>query len=110
MKKKYKVAPEVRQELLNRIRNEGLSVAQAAKDAGVSETTVYGWLGKGADSVPSVLEFAKLKRENKELLELVGELTLKLSAAQKKEVIGKHKGIGQQLLSTLGISRSASYY
>jgi transposase len=85
MKKKYKVAPEVRQELLNRIRNEGLSVAQAAKDAGVSETTVYGWLGKGADSVPSVLEFAKLKRENKELLELVGELTLKLSTAQKKK-------------------------
>src|SRR5919198_6133532 len=79
MKKRYKVAAEVRQELLNRIRNEGLSVAQAAKDAGVSETTVYGWLGKGADSVPSVLEFAKLKRENKELLELVGELTLKLS-------------------------------
>jgi transposase len=40
MKKKYKVAPEVRQELLNRIKNDGLSVAQAAKDAGVSETTV----------------------------------------------------------------------
>src|ERR671933_3009262 len=85
MKKKYKVAAEVRQELLNRIRNEGLSVAQAAKDAGVSETTVYGWLGKGADSVPSVLEFAKLKRENQELLELVGELTLKLSTAQTKK-------------------------
>jgi hypothetical protein len=74
------------------------------------EPSVYGWLGKGAESVPSILELAKLKRENKELLELVGELTLKLSAAQKKEVIGKHRGIGQQLLSTLGISRSASYY
>jgi transposase len=86
MKKKYKVAPEVRQEFLNRIKNQGLSVAQAAKDAGVSETTVYGWLGKGAESVPSILELAKLKRENKELLELVGELTLKLSTTQKNRV------------------------
>jgi transposase len=95
MKKKYKVAPEVRQEFLNRIKNEGLSVAQAAKDAGVSETTVYGWLGKGAESVPSILELAKLKRENKELLELVGELTLKLSTAQKKkEMIGMAKKRG----------------
>lgn len=85
MKKKYKVAPELRQEFLNRIKNEGLSVAQAAKDAGVSETSVYGWLGKGAESVPSILELAKLKRENRELLELVGELTLKLSTAQKKK-------------------------
>jgi transposase len=85
LKKKYKVAPEVRQQFIERIKNEGLSVSQAAKDAGVSETTVYGWLGKGAESVPSILELAKLKRENKELLELVGELTLKLSAAQKKK-------------------------
>jgi transposase len=85
MKKKYKVAPEVRQQFIERIKNEGLSVSQAAKDAGVSETTVYGWLGKGAESVPSILELAKLKREHKELLELVGELTLKLSAAQKKK-------------------------
>jgi transposase len=58
MKKKYKVAPEMRQEFINRIKNEGLSVAQAAKDAGVSETAVYGWLGKGVESVPSILAYA----------------------------------------------------
>ena len=85
MKKGYKVAPEIRQQFIDRIKNEGLSVSQAAKEAGVHETTVYGWLGKGADSVPSVLELARLKRENKELLELVGEITLKLSESQKKK-------------------------
>jgi transposase len=60
MKKKYKVAPEIRQQFIDRIKNDGLAVAQAAKDAGVSETAVYGWLGKGAESVPSILELAKL--------------------------------------------------
>ena len=85
MKKSYKVAPELRQQFVDRIKNDGLTVAEAAKEAGVHETTVYGWIAKRADSIPSVLELARLKRENKELYELIGELTVKLSTAQKKK-------------------------
>ena len=84
MKKNYRIAPDVREQILTRIKEEGSSVSQAAKDHGVSEATIYGWLGKGAQSAPSWIEFAKLKRENKALLELVGEITLKLSESQKK--------------------------
>lgn len=84
MKKNYRIAPEVREQILKRIKEEGTSVSQAAKDHGVSEATVYGWLGKGVQSTPSWMEFAKVKRENKALLELVGEITLKLSESQKK--------------------------
>lgn len=85
MKKGFHVAPEVRQQIIDRIKNDGVSVTEAAKDAGVHETTVYGWIAKNTESIPSVLELAKLKRENKELLELVGELTLRLSNTQKKK-------------------------
>lgn len=85
MKKGFRVAPEVRQQVIDRIKHGGISVTEAAKDAGVHETTVYGWIAKNTESIPSVLELAKLKRENRELLELVGELTLKLSTAQKKK-------------------------
>jgi transposase len=84
MSKRYRVDSPVRQGFIDRIKNDGLSVTQAAKEAGVHENTVYNWLGTGAESVPSVVEIARLKRENRELLELVGELTLKLSTAQKK--------------------------
>ena len=84
MKKNYRIALDVREQILKRIKEEGSSVSQAAKDHGVSEATIYGWLGKGAQSAPSWIEFAKLKRENKTLLELVGEITLKLSESQKK--------------------------
>ena len=59
-------------------------MSQAAKDHGIHETTVYDWLSKGAEGAPSWTEFAKLRRENKALLELVGEITLKLSESQKK--------------------------
>jgi transposase-like protein len=83
-KKFHRISPEVREQVLKRVKEEGVSVSQAAKDHGIHETTIYGWLGTGAQGAPSWAEYAKLKRENKMLLELVGEITLKLSESQKK--------------------------
>ena len=82
--KKYRIAPEVKEQIINRIKNDGISVAEAAKDAGVSDASVYTWLGKKVEGGPSVLEVARLKKENTLLLQLVGEMTLKLSETQKK--------------------------
>lgn len=84
MKKSYRVAPEVREQILKRIKEEGVSVSQAAKEHGVSEAAVYRWLGRGLKNAPSIGEFVRLKRQNEELLALVGELTLKESRSQKK--------------------------
>jgi transposase-like protein len=83
-KKGYRVAKEVKAEIVRRVKEEGVSVAQAAKDAGIHETTIYGWLGSGATSAPSWGEFSRLQKQNKELFEVIGELTIKLSQAQKK--------------------------
>ncbi len=85
MKKGHRVSKEVKEQIITRIRSEGVSVTDAAKEHGLSESTVYGWLGKKAEGAPSVLEFAKVKRERDELLRLVGEITLKLSESQKKK-------------------------
>ncbi len=84
MKKMHRIAPEVKEQILKRIKDEGVSVSQTAKEHGVSEATVYGWLGRGVKSAPSLGELARLKRQNEELLALVGELTLGMSRAQKK--------------------------
>lgn len=83
--KKYKISREVREQILNRVKNEGVSVTDAAKDHGVNPTTVYGWLKDGAEGAPSILEVAKLRKENLELKLLVAELSLKVSEAQKKK-------------------------
>lgn len=83
--RKYKIAPDVREQIINRIKNEGVTVAQAAKDHGISEQTVYNWIGAKVEGGPSVMEIAKLRRENDELLKLVGILTLKLNESQKKK-------------------------
>ena len=83
-KKTYRIAAEVKQDIIRRIKEEGVSVSQAAKDHGVHESTIYAWLGATTKGTPSWADLAKLQKQNKELLELVGELTLRLSATQKK--------------------------
>lgn len=82
--KKHRVAPDVREQIINRIKNEGVSVSDAARDHGLSENTIYGWIAKKVDGQPTFSELLRLKKENRQLLELVGEITLKLSEAQKK--------------------------
>ena len=83
-KKGHRIAKEVRADIIRRVKEEGVSVAQAAKDHGIHETTIYGWLGAGAVGAPSWSEFIRLQKQNRELFEVVGELTVKLSSAQKK--------------------------
>lgn len=83
-KKGHRVPKEVRADIIRRIKEDGVPVEQAAKDAGVHSTTIYGWLGQGAQGAPSWAEFIRLQKQCKELYEVVGELTVKLSQTQKK--------------------------
>ena len=82
-KKHHRIAADVKADILRRVKEEGIPVAQAAKEHGISEGTIYGWMVKGATGAPSWAEFSRLQKQNRELLELVGEITLKLSMAQK---------------------------
>lgn len=83
--KQHRIAKEVKEQIIQRIKNEGVSVVQAAKDHGVAEGTIYAWIAKKTEGQPTLSELIKLKRENEQLLLLVGEMTLKLSEAQKKK-------------------------
>lgn len=83
--KKHRIAPEVKEQIINRIKNDGVSVVQAAHEHGVSENTIYAWIAKKTEGQPTLGELIKLRREKAELLQLVGEITLKLSETQKKK-------------------------
>jgi transposase-like protein len=83
-KKTYKIAPEVKTEILRRIKEEGIPVSQAAQEHGVTTTTIYTWLGSGTKRAPSWSEFSRLNRQKDDLLRLLGDLTVQLSTAQKK--------------------------
>ena len=83
--KKHRIAQDVKEQIIGRIKNDGISVVQAATEHGISDNTIYGWIAKKTDGQPTLSEIIKLKRENAQLLQLVGEITLKLSESQKKK-------------------------
>lgn len=83
--KKHRTAPEVKEQIINRIKNDGVSVVAAAKDHGISEATIYGWISKKVEGQPTLSEIIRLKKENAQLMMLVGEITMKLSESQKKK-------------------------
>lgn len=70
------IAQDIKDQIISRIKNNGEAVSKLALEYSVSVKTIYGWLRKKSDSSISFLEYARLKRENKLLLEIVGKLTL----------------------------------
>lgn len=70
------VPKDIRNQILTRVKENGESVSKLASEFGISNRTIYGWLRKQSEKHISVLEYARLKRENKLLLEIVGKLTL----------------------------------
>jgi len=78
------VSKEVKEQILKRIKEEGVPVAQAASEHGLKPKVIYNWISRNVTAPPSILEIAKLKRENQALKELIGQVTLEMAMAKKK--------------------------
>jgi transposase len=79
-----RVPKEIKEQALNRIKNDGVSVVVVAQDIGVSNKTVYDWLTKETIKTHcSILEFNRLKKENEGLYQIIGKLTSVLNKEKK---------------------------
>lgn len=78
------ISKEIKEQVLKRIKEEGVSVTDAAKEAGISTKTIYNWLRSKTIRDGGILEISRLKRENRELLEIIGELTHEVKRSKKK--------------------------
>jgi len=83
-KKGYRIAKEIKDEIISKIKHHGISVTEASEQYGVSTKTIYGWLGTKASGTVSLLEHNKLKKENEQLKQIIGDLTIKMSVEAKK--------------------------
>lgn len=84
MRKIHKVSSDVKEQIVNRIKNEGITLIEASKEHGIAPSTISGWLAKKVTGGVTISQYAKLRRENEELKSLLGELTLEKTRAQKK--------------------------
>lgn len=77
------IAKEVKEEILSKVK-AGEKVAELSKQYGVSEVTIYAWLKQRAEGSVSVLEHRKLQKENEQLKQIIGVLSLELEKTKKK--------------------------
>lgn len=78
------IPKEIRDQILSRIKIDGVTAHKAATDAGVSPKTVYGWLTKGAGKTDcNIIEFNRLKRLNEGLYQIIGKLTAEIDKQKR---------------------------
>lgn len=75
------IDPSVKAEILDQIRNQGVSVSVAAASHGVSSKTIYNWLRASVvdGNKNLVLELNRLRKENEQLYKLLGRATAELN-------------------------------
>ena len=81
----FKAVPKViREEVLRRVKEDGVTVPKAATDAGIASGTVYAWLSKESKTTNcDLIALNKLRRENEGLYEIIGKLTVAVEKSKK---------------------------
>lgn len=75
---------ELKEEIIGKIKNEGITAAEAGRLYGVNVKNIYSWLTAGIGGARSeILEINRLKRENKQLKQTIGELFLEKTRGKK---------------------------
>ena len=77
-----RISQEIKDKIVNKIKNEGVPASVAAKEFGISAGTIYTWLGKGKIGADT-LKIGKLQRENNELKMIIAELMLESGRGKK---------------------------
>lgn len=78
------VPKDVQEYILKKIKVDGKTVPEVAKEHGIGRTAIYGWLRNqtvGGNPDPQIL---KLEKENQLLKILVAELSLKIREGEKR--------------------------
>ncbi|MFH2013458.1 MAG: helix-turn-helix domain-containing protein [Patescibacteria group bacterium] len=84
MKRNQPVSKEIKEQIIQRVKNEGKPVTTIAKEHGIPSSTVFTWLKRETENPQYYKELIKLRKEKQDLMEIIGELTVRLSNMEKK--------------------------
>jgi transposase-like protein len=74
-----------RNEIISKIRDEGMTVTEAARQYNIGTKAIYNWMRSGVinSSTSLILENNRLKKENEQLYNLLGRATVELKRSKK---------------------------
>ena len=78
-----RIDPAVKDRIIDKIKNDGLTVREAANEFGISVKAIYNWIGAKGRTEPCALEMSKLRRENEALKQIIGQLLLDSERGKK---------------------------
>ena len=80
------ISNDLKQQILDRVREGKTTIVEIAKQHGVNVNTVYNWINKSLhEPGGNVLAVSKLKRENTYLKQLLGQLMLDIERGKKNK-------------------------
>ncbi len=76
---------ETRNEIITKIRDEGMTVTEASTRYSIATSAIYSWMRDGVanSSASLILENNRLKKENEQLYNLLGRATVELKKSKK---------------------------
>lgn len=78
------ITPELRAKILSAIKDDGISIVEAAKNYNFTEDTIKKWLrGSANNGYSSSYELQRLRKENQVLKEVIGTLLLEKEMQKK---------------------------
>lgn len=80
------IDPAKKQQILARVRLGTEPITHIAREFGISDSTIHGWLEKKVTSAPdhTASELQRLRRENAELYEILGRFAVDAERSKKK--------------------------
>lgn len=75
---------ELKEEIINKIKSEGITAVEAAKRYGIDVNNIYRWVSSGVAGVKgNLFEINRLKRENRQLKQIIGEIMFEKERGKK---------------------------
>ena len=75
---------ELKEEVISKIKSEGISAIEAGKRYGIDVNNIYRWVSSGVSGAKgNEFEVNRLKRENRELKQIIGELLFEKERRKK---------------------------
>lgn len=75
---------EIKEEIIGKIKTEGITAVEVAKLYGIDVNNIYRWVSSGVGGARgNLFEINRLKRENRELKQIIGEIMFERQRGKK---------------------------